>query len=137
MVSAKKYNDLVEKEFLNGWNSHFCSYDDVLALKSALQRFSKMFSSETSGADWLSGNFEPNEVDALVFGLFERLVMLKKTQWHKAYQTLDIPDNIFGWVHRMKKHSFFKNHCFTKTQYMKYIGRIISGNDDLSISDLK
>ena len=64
-------------------------------LKTALTKASELYDKETNGADWLSGTFEPNAVDILAFGIFERLVMLKKTAWHKAYQTLDIPDNIF------------------------------------------
>ena len=94
----------MEAEFNTTWTSKFSCFENISSLKNALTKASELYDSETDGADWLSGTFEPNAVDILAFGIFERLVMLKKTPWHKAYVELDIPDNIFGWVFRMKKH---------------------------------
>ena len=89
------FRELIEKEYLATFKSKFENTEDLEALYSALGKVSEKFKSELDGADWMSSSYEPNNVDILCFGIFERLVMLKKTPWHKAYLKLDIPDNLF------------------------------------------
>ena len=111
---ACKYTSLCDKQFATAWGHKFENEEANQALKEALVKVDELIGKTTDGADWLSGGFEPNAVDILTFGMFERLVMLKKTLWHKHYVALDIPDRIFAWVFKMKKHPHFKDHCITK-----------------------
>lgn len=114
------FNFIIWQPFFNAYKSRFEDADCVRILKRALDKLEKFFKKQMNGADWLSGTFDPMMIDIHCFAIVERCVMLKKTLWHKAYITLDVPEILFGWCHRFKKHPLFKEHTITKDAYTKY-----------------